>query len=144
MSDILHERAKIASLSRSRPSDDPELVDARRGLALAKTSGSLPKRPRKQRLQLRLGPGGDVRAEQFRRYCPVGTPGCQGRRNRNVNLDDLWWDRPDQDCELQQARGSNPRSLQLDETVVVVGGGGCCCCCWVEGGGGGERNGSGW
>ena len=36
MSDILHERARIASLSRSRPSDDPELVDARRGLALAK------------------------------------------------------------------------------------------------------------
>jgi hypothetical protein len=36
VSDILHERARIASLSRSRPSDDPELVDARRGLALAK------------------------------------------------------------------------------------------------------------
>ena len=36
MSEILHERARIASLSRSRPSDDPELVDARRGLALAK------------------------------------------------------------------------------------------------------------
>jgi hypothetical protein len=36
MSDILHERARIASLSRSRKDDDPELVGARRGLALAK------------------------------------------------------------------------------------------------------------
>ena len=38
MSDILHERARIASLSRSRPSDDPELVDAKRGLDAAKIS----------------------------------------------------------------------------------------------------------
>lgn len=36
MSDILHHRAKVGSLSRSRPSDDPELAAARRGLALAK------------------------------------------------------------------------------------------------------------
>ena len=36
VSDILHERARIASLSRSRPFDDPELVDAQRGLAAAK------------------------------------------------------------------------------------------------------------
>jgi hypothetical protein len=36
VSDILHERGRIAALSRSSPSDDPELVDARRGLALAK------------------------------------------------------------------------------------------------------------
>ena len=36
MSDILHERGRIGSLSRSRPSDDPELLDAKRGLAAAK------------------------------------------------------------------------------------------------------------
>jgi hypothetical protein len=36
VSDILYERARIASLSRSRPSSDPELLSARRGLALAK------------------------------------------------------------------------------------------------------------
>ena len=43
MSDILHERARIASLSRSRPSDDPELVDAKRGLAAAKITGYVEK-----------------------------------------------------------------------------------------------------
>ena len=32
-------------------------------------------------------------------------------------LDDLHWDRPDPDCEPQQARGV-PRNLQLDETVI--------------------------
>ena len=37
------------------------------------------------------------------------------RRNCKVNLDDLDWDRPDLDCEPQQARGI-PRNLQLDET----------------------------
>src|SRR4029077_15862491 len=31
-------------------------------------------------------------------------PGCFGRRKCNVNLDDLRWDRPDLDCEPQQAR----------------------------------------
>ena len=36
-----------------------------------------------------------------------------------MNLDDLYGDRPDLDCEPQQARGI-PRKLQLDETVVVV------------------------
>ena len=35
---------------------------------------------------------------------PLDTPGCVGRRNCNVNLDNRRWDRPDQDCELQQAR----------------------------------------
>jgi hypothetical protein len=38
-----------------------------------------------------------------------------------VNLDDLDWDRPELDCELQQVRGI-PRNLQLDETVSVGGG----------------------
>ena len=38
-----------------------------------------------------------------------------------MNLDDLYGDRPDLDCEPQQARGI-PRNLQLDETVVVVRG----------------------
>src|SRR5258705_5103854 len=32
-------------------------------------------------------------------------PGCAGRRNCNVNLDNRRWDRPDLDCEPQQARG---------------------------------------
>lgn len=32
MSNILHERARIAALSRSRQADDPELVAARRNL----------------------------------------------------------------------------------------------------------------
>jgi hypothetical protein len=36
LSTILHERARIGALSRSRPDDDPELVDAKRGLAEAK------------------------------------------------------------------------------------------------------------
>jgi hypothetical protein len=48
---------------------------------------------------------------------PHDTPGCFGRRNCNVNLDDLRWDRPDLDCEPQQARGI-PCNLQLDETLV--------------------------
>jgi hypothetical protein len=43
-------------------------------------------------------------------------PGCADHRNCNVNLDDPHWDRPDQDCELQQAPGI-PRNLQLDETM---------------------------
>ena len=38
-----------------------------------------------------------------------------GRRNCNVNLDELRWDRPDLGCEPQQARGIT-RNLQLDET----------------------------
>ena len=45
-------------------------------------------------------------------------PCCCGRRNCNVNLNNLRWDRPDLDCEPQQARGI-PRNLQVDETVVV-------------------------
>jgi hypothetical protein len=66
-----------------------------------------------------------VRAEPFRRYTPLETRaaccsrttrlGCACRRNCNVNLDDLRGDRPDLDCEPQQARGI-PRNLQLDET----------------------------
>ena len=48
---------------------------------------------------------------------PLDMPGCFGRRNCNVNLDDLRWDRPDLDCEPQQARGI-PRNVQLDETVI--------------------------
>jgi hypothetical protein len=53
----------------------------------------------------------------------LGRPGCSGRRNCNVNLDELRGDRPDLDCEPQQA-GGIPRNLQLDETdgtVVLFG-----------------------
>jgi hypothetical protein len=45
----------------------------------------------------------------------LDAPVCFGNRNCNVYLDDLRWDRPDLDCEPQQARGI-PRNLQLDET----------------------------
>ena len=47
---------------------------------------------------------------------PLDTPGCFGRRNCNVNLDNRSWDRPDLDCEAQKTRGI-PRILQVDETV---------------------------
>jgi hypothetical protein len=46
---------------------------------------------------------------------PLDTPECAAHRNCNVNLDDPRWDRPDLDCEPQQARGIR-RNLQLDET----------------------------
>ena len=70
-----------------------------------------------------------MRAEQFRRYGPVDTRECFGRRNCNVNLDDLWWDRPDLGYEPQQARVV-PRSVQVDETKKkreedVLSGEGC-------------------
>ncbi len=32
MSTWMHERAKVASLTRSRPADDPDLIEARRNL----------------------------------------------------------------------------------------------------------------
>ena len=69
---------------------------------------------------------------------PLDTPGCAGRRNCNVNLDDVRWDRPDLDCELQQARGIR-RDLQLDET----GGAGRCGVRAGEIGGGGKSLGLG-
>jgi hypothetical protein len=46
-------------------------------------------------------------------------PRAPRHRNCNVKLDDLDWDRPDLDCELQQARGI-PRNLRLDETDGAV------------------------
>ena len=46
---------------------------------------------------------------------PLDPPGCADRRTCKVNLDDLRWDRPDLDCEFEQARGIR-RNLQLDET----------------------------
>ena len=76
-------------------------------------------------------PGRDVGAEQcrgtVRPACgtcaallqSLGRPGCSGRRNCNVNLDELRGDRPDLDCEPQQA-GGIPRNLQLDETDGMV------------------------
>ena len=48
---------------------------------------------------------------------PLDPPGCADRRTCKVNLDDLRWDRPDLDCEFEQARGIR-RNLQLDETRV--------------------------
>jgi hypothetical protein len=86
-----------------------------------------------------------VRAEPFRRYTPLETCaaccsrttrlGCAGRRNCNVNLDDLRGDRPEIDCEPQQARGI-PCNLQPDETVGAAAVGGCGVIAGVVGGGG--------
>jgi hypothetical protein len=45
--------------------------------------------------------------------------GCAGRRNCNVNLDDLDQDRPDLNCEPLQAPGT-ARNLQLDETGAML------------------------
>ena len=45
--------------------------------------------------------------------------GCAGRRNCNVNLDDLDQDRPDLNCEPLQAPGT-VRNLQLDETTWAI------------------------
>ena len=42
-----------------------------------------------------------------------------GRRNCNVNLDDLDWNRPDLGCEPPQARRIR-RNLQLDETLLLL------------------------
>jgi hypothetical protein len=78
-------------------------------------------------------PGRDVGAEQcrgtVRPACgtcaallqSLGRPGCSGCRNCNVNLDELRGDRPDLDCEPQQA-GGIPRNLQLDETGTAAAG----------------------
>jgi len=44
---------------------------------------------------------------------------CSGLRNCNVNPDDLRPDRPDLDCEPQQARGI-PRNVQMDETLRLL------------------------
>jgi hypothetical protein len=43
MSEVLHERARIGALSRSRRSDDPELVEAKRGLAEANIAAYIEK-----------------------------------------------------------------------------------------------------
>jgi hypothetical protein len=61
-----------------------------------------------------------VRAEKFRRYGPVDTPGCEGRRNCNVNLDDLLRDRPD--------LGANPSKRGASLAVFNWTRRGCCCC----------------
>ena len=53
----------------------------------------------------------------------AGLPAAAARMRRspncNVNLDDLHWDRPDLDCQFEQARGI-PRNLQLDETQLAT------------------------
>ena len=59
-----------------------------------------------------------LHAAVARRAWMLRSPNC------NVYLDDLRWDRPDLDCEPQQARGI-PRNLQLDETVMSCPGEGC-------------------
>src|SRR4051812_21573070 len=61
---------------------------------------------------------------------PLGTLGCFGRRNCNVYLDDLRWDRPDLYCEPQLARGvlaifnrtrQKGRTGDDDDEVVLFG-----------------------
>ena len=95
--------------------------------------GGVPERRRRRRRSTAFygGPGGaalDRSATELERrdsvdsrsrLPPLDTPGCFGRRNCNVNLDDLRWDRPGVGCEPQQARGI-PRNLQLDETDGVL------------------------
>src|SRR6185503_14139541 len=79
-------------------------------------------------------PSADSRLDPRHAGAAAG-PGCSGRRNCNVLLDDLHWDRPDLDCEPQQARGI-PRNLQLDETMTMGGWGGV----WARCGGNGWVN----
>jgi len=43
-------------------------------------------------------------------------------RNCNVKLDDLEWDRPDLDCELQQARGVASTKVVYESDPVVRSG----------------------
>ena len=52
---------------------------------------------------------------------PLVAPGCSGRRKCNVDLNNLRQDRPDLNCEPQQALRIT-RNLQLDERVAVVWG----------------------
>ena len=56
-----------------------------------------------------LEPTRALRAAAARRALLLRTPKLQ------CKSEDLRWDRPDLDCEPQQARGI-PRNLQLDET----------------------------
>ena len=58
-------------------------------------------------------------AEHLLRVAAARHAGCSGRRNCNVNLDELRGDRPELDCEPLQA-GGIPRNLQLDETLAVM------------------------
>jgi len=69
------------------------------------------------------GPG-SARCSRSTRPC------CCGRRNLQCKSEHLRWDRPDLNCEPQQARGT-PRNLQVDETYGT----------WVRGAG--ERR-KGW
>src|SRR6185295_10868742 len=87
------------------------------GAAMASVTG-LPRAPvssSPKRAPPPGAPSADRRLDPRHAGAAAG-PGCSGRRNCNVLLDDLHWDRPDLDCEPQQARGI-PRNLQLDETV---------------------------
>ena len=89
------------------------------GAAIASVTGlpSAPVSSSPKRAPAPGAPSADSRLDPRHAGAAAG-PGCSGRRNCNVNLDDLHWDRPDLDCEPQQARGI-PRNLQLDETGDV-------------------------
>jgi hypothetical protein len=65
---------------------------------------------------------GGPRSRELAEWCSRSTcPDASVAGIGDVNLDNRRWDRPDQDCELQQARDI-PRNLQVDETLVVGGG----------------------
>src|SRR6476619_4427099 len=90
------------------------------GPAMASVTG-LPSAPVSSSLKRAPSPGvpsADSRLDPRHAGAAAG-PGCDGRRNCNVLLDDLHWDRPELDCEPQQARGI-PRNLQLDETPAFM------------------------
>jgi hypothetical protein len=72
MSDINHHKCRIAALSRSRASDDPDLVEARRSLKAAKLTAHVekivaewpeltPDQLQRVALLLKPRPGGDVK-----------------------------------------------------------------------------------
>lgn len=67
MSTWTHQRARVASLSRSRTPDDPELLDARRGLKAARLAARI-------HLELGLVDDADRWAEHIVSSLPPLTP----------------------------------------------------------------------
>src|SRR6476619_7295415 len=77
------------------------------GAAMASVTGlpSAPVSSSPKRAPSPGAPSADSRLDPRHAGAAAG-PGCSGRRNCNVHLDERCWDRPDLDCEPQQARGA--------------------------------------